>query len=189
MNSLFSLFIESHNTFQGQEPGENVILFLRRHPIVIIFKIIGLILAYSAPILISLLFLDFISKNDLFIIYLFAISIWNLFIWVIIFYSLTMYTLDVWIVTDRRVIDSTQHGFFNRTVSELHVTRIQDIYVKVEGPLATFVNYGNLLIQTAGTEERFIFKQIPKPVQVKDAIMKIAFSQKHTHEDASISTN
>jgi len=186
MNTLFSLFIESHNTFQGQEPGENVILFLRRHPIVIIFKIIGLVAAYFVPILLSLVFLDFISRNDLFIVYLFGISIWNLFMWVIIFYSLTMYTLDVWIVTDRRVIDSTQHGFFNRTVSELHVTRIQDIYVKVEGPLATFVNYGNLLIQTAGTEERFIFKQIPKPIQVKDAIMKMAFDQKGSHHNTSV---
>jgi len=186
MSSFFSLFIESHNTFQGQEPGENVILFLRRHPIVIIFKIIGLVVAYIVPILISLVFLDFISRNDLFIIYLFLISIWNLFMWVIIFYSLTMYTLDVWIVTDRRVLDSTQHGFFNRTVSELHVTRIQDIYVKVEGPLATFVDYGNLLIQTAGTEERFVFKQIPKPLIVKDEIMRMAFSHKHPPTNTNI---
>jgi len=178
MNSLFSIFIESHNTFEGQEPGENVVLFLRRHPIVIIVKIIGLVISYLLPILLSIVFIDFIFNNDLFVVYLFAISIWNLFMWVIIFYSLTMYALDVWIVTDRRVIDSTQHGFFNRTVSELHVTRIQDIYVKVEGPIATFIDYGNLFIQTAGTEERFIFKQIPRPVHVKDEIMKMAFREK-----------
>lgn len=178
MNSLFSIFIESHNTFEGQEPGEKVILFLRRHPIVIILKIIGLVISYLVPIILSIVFIDFIFNNDLFIIYLFAISIWNLFMWVIIFYSLTMYTLDVWIVTDRRVIDSTQHGFFNRTVSELHITRIQDIYVKVDGPLATFIEYGNLFIQTAGTEERFVFKQIPKPVRAKDEIMRMAFKER-----------
>ncbi len=179
MATLFSVFKNTLNTFQGQEPGERVLLFLRRHPITIILRIVGLLIAYVIPILLSFIFVEFIVNNELMVVYLFILSIWTLFVWVIIFYSLTMYTLDVWIVTDTRIIDSTQHGFFNRTVAELHLSRIQDIYVKMGGPLENIVNFGNLMIQTAGTEERFVFEQIPRPIQVKDTIMEISFPDNH----------
>ena len=93
-----------------------------------------------------------------------------------------MYTLDVWIVTNHRIIDTTQHGFFNRTVSELHKSRIQDIYVNTEGTIQTLLNYGDLYIQTAGTEERFKFLQIPNPVKVKDEIMRMTFPEDYVGE-------
>ncbi len=84
-----------------------------------------------------------------------------------------MYALDVWIVTDRRIIDSTQHGFFNRTISELHLSRVQDISTQTKGIIPTFLKFGDLQVQTAGTEEKFKFFQIPNPGKVKDTIMKL----------------
>ncbi len=175
LKKLLALFTDSPHTFQGQENGEKIVLFLRRHPIVIILRVAGLLMAYSIPITASLLFLDFIIANNLFTLYLFIISIWSMAILIMVSYSLTMYTLDVWIITDRRIIDSNQIGFFNRTVSELHISRIQDIYIKTDGPIQTLVNFGNLFIQTAGTEERFNFLEIPDPVGVKDIMMRLAF--------------
>lgn len=175
--SLFSILNHSTNSFHGQEPGEKVILFIRRHPILIIIRIITLLIAFIIPLFISLFFIDFLNSHHLVSMYLFIACSWALLVWVIIFYSFTMYTLDVWIVTDRRIIDSTQHGFFNRTVSELHMARIQDISVKTEGGIQTLLDFGDLFIQTAGTEERFKFLQIPNPVGVKDQLMKMAFPE------------
>ena len=174
---LFSIFKETSNTFQGQEPDECVIIFLRRHPIVVLLRVFGLLVAFLFSIVISAFLVDFIIANDLVVIYLFIMSTWALFVWVLIFYAFTMYTLDVWIVTNHRIIDSTQHGFFNRTVSELHTSRIQDIYVNTDGTVQTLLNFGDLYIQTAGTEERFKFLQIPDPVGVKDKIMKMTFPE------------
>lgn len=85
-----------------------------------------------------------------------------------------MYTLDAWIITDRRIIDSTQHGFFNRTVSELRLSRIQDMSVQTQGVIQTLLHFGDLQIQTAGTEEKFKLFQIPNPERVKDTIAKMA---------------
>lgn len=82
-----------------------------------------------------------------------------------------MYLLDTWIITNHRVIDSEQHGFFNRTVAELSLAKIQDVSTDIQGPLATWLKYGNLDIQTAGTIDKFTFKQIPDPVAVKDMLM------------------
>ena len=180
--SIFKIFNETANSFEGQESGEEVMMLLRKHPIIIIFKLIGLFIAYFIPIIFALAFIDFILQYNLFTILLFIISIWTLFIWIIFFYSFTMYTLDVWIVTDRRIIDSTQHGFFNRKVSELHLSRIQDISVNTEGFIQTVFKFGDLHIQTAGTEERFKFLQIPRPNVVKDEMMKVAFAKHHLNQ-------
>ena len=175
IKSFFNLFRESPNSFEGQEPGEKIILFIRRHPIVLALRVVGLLIAYIVPIIISFIFADVIMNYQLVTLYFFILSIWSLLVWLVIFYSFTMYTLDVWIITDRRIIDSNQHGFFNRTVSELHTSRVQDITVNTDGPLQTIVDFGDLFIQTAGTEERFMFLQIPNPVAVKDKIMSLAF--------------
>lgn len=185
MEIFYSLFNKSGNTFQGQEPDEQIILFLRRHPFVIFSRVFGIVLGYLIPTIASLYFIDPILSNGLLVPYLFILSIFTSIVWASIFYSLTMYTLDVWIITDRRIIDSNQHGFFNRSVSELHFSRIQDILVKTDGPFQTVINYGDLYLQTAGTEERFIFYQIPDPIKVKDIIMDIAFPEDSKARDGT----
>lgn len=182
MISIFKIFKETANSFEGQENGEKVIMLLRRHPIVIILRLLGLLIAYFIPIIASIIFLNYIINYELVTLYLFILSIWTLFIWIIAFYSITMYALDVWIVTDKRIIDSTQHGFFNRKISELHLPRIQDISVNVRGVIQTVFKYGDLQVQTAGTEEKFNFLQIPDPNFVKDSIMKMTFAN-HPHNN------
>ena len=104
--------------------------------------------------------------------YLLIAAIFYLSWWFGVFYAVTMYLLDIWMVTDHRVIDSEQHGFFRRTVAELHLSKIQDISVEIRGIIPTFLDYGDLEIQTAGTSEKFFFKQIPHPNEVKDIIME-----------------
>ena len=84
--------------------------------------------------------------------------------------------LNVWIVTDHRIIDSEQLGLFNRTVAELNIVKVQDVEVKVEGLIATFFNFGNVEIQTAGEDKNFLFKNVPNPIGVKDMIIR---AQRH----------
>ncbi len=176
MANFWSIFKESHNSFEGEEDGENVILLLRRHPFVILIRLAFSALLLLVPIAASAVFAESIISHHLISLFLFLAAVWYLLLWQIIFYALTMYTLDVWIVTDRRIIDSKQHGFFNRTISELHLSRVQDVSVNTTGVIQTFLHFGNLQVQTAGTEEKFDFLQIPNPEKVKDQIMRIAAS-------------
>ena len=37
----------------------------------------------------------------------------------------------------------------------------------------TFLNYGNLFIQTAAERERFLFKKVPNPYKIKDILMNL----------------
>jgi uncharacterized membrane protein YdbT with pleckstrin-like domain len=174
MKSILTIFRESLNSFEGQGEGEKVVLLLRRHPFVILIKLAFFLLLILVPIIIGGLFAKFIYTHNFISLFSFLTSVWYLLIWSGIFYALTMYTLDVWVVTNRRIIDSTQHGFFNRKVSELRLGRIQDISVETRGLIQTVLGFGDLRVQTAGTEEKFNFRQIPSPIKVKDEIMKLA---------------
>ena len=97
----------------------------------------------------------------------------------------TDYYLDTWIVTTERIINIEQHGLFSRVVSELHLNQIQDVTSETRGVAATFLSYGDVYIQTAGTRERFNFKGINIPDEVKEKITNLIKSDKRRHGDAS----
>jgi uncharacterized membrane protein YdbT with pleckstrin-like domain len=77
------------------------------------------------------------------------------------------------IITDRRIIENEQHGFFNRKISELHAYRVQDVSVHTNGIVETMLHFGDIVVQTAASEKQFVFHKIPNPEEVKDSIMKI----------------
>lgn len=181
LKSILNIFKESKNHFEGEETSEEVVLLIRRHPFFILIRLFFFFILVLIPIAIISIFPSFIYSHKILNLFLFASSVWYLFIWSGIFYALTMYTLDVWIVTNHRIIDSTQHGFFDRRVSELHLIRIQDISVQTQGVIQTVFHFGDLQVQTAGAEEKFKFSQIPNPVKVKDEIMRLASASIPAH--------
>lgn len=168
---MLSWLIQSGYTFEGEREGERVLIFLHRHWIVPAVKIAGSV---------GLLFLGAIvypTVAEVSAIYgtaaivpvvalVFVLGVWSAFA-----YAITMYLLDTWIVTNERIIGNTQGGFFHRTVSELPLNRVQDVSVKTVGLLATVLHFGDLEIQTAGTETKVVFRQIPYPERVKERIM------------------
>lgn len=103
---------------------------------------------------------------------LFLTATWLFFVWVTFFVVWTNYYLDTWIVTDKRVIDIEQKGLFNRSVSECHLDRVQDVTTEVKGFLPTLLKYGDVIIQTAGEQGRFVMRNVPDPYGIKDAIVQ-----------------
>lgn len=170
--NLLKLFTVSGYNFEGKRSDENVILLLRRHWFVIFVRLLFLLILAFLPLVIFLFLANFISRYGLREVFDFLTAVYFLFWWLALFYKITMYLLDTWIVTDHRIIDSEQHGFFNRTVAELSLSRIQDVSVKVSGLINTFLDFGDLEVQTAGAENKFLFKQIPHPTRVKDLILR-----------------
>jgi hypothetical protein len=170
---ILSVFTESTLGFEGQEPGETVVLLLRRHNFTIMFPVGFVILLGLVPV-IAWLFLpigyDLSALSHLF---WFVLSMWYLFLWTLLFYFLTLYCLNTVIVTDRRIIESEQYAFFSRKVSELHTYRVQDVSAHTHGFIETLVGYGDISVQTAASEREFVFHKIPNPEKVKDEIMRV----------------
>ena len=104
-------------------------------------------------------------------IIIFAISIWTLIAWIKLFTIWTDYYLDVWFITNKRIIDIEQKGFFRREISTFRMERIQDITIEIKGILQTFLDFGDIHVQTAGESQEFIIRGIGHPKQIKEIIM------------------
>ncbi len=164
-------------SFPGQHESEEIKLILRKHPIALLPHFMYISLMFFLPIAFYIIFVPavfpaFLSApyDRLFIL---LSLIYYGFIWIIAFTIWVDYYLDVWIVTNERLLDIEQIGFFNRVVSELDLKRIQDITSRVHGMLPTMFGFGNIHIQTAAEKSKFDMKSIPHPVTARRQITKL----------------
>ena len=181
MNKLFSLFTTSTNSFEGQHENEVVLLYLHRHWYTLLSKMIGLFFASLIPFIIVAVSGPIINSFGLNTVVVFLFSVYYMALWYVFGYFITMYTMDIWIVTDSRIIDSTQNGFFNRTVSEISLGNIQDITTTVSGAIPTMMNYGDVEVQSAGAADHFKFRQVGNPQNIKDTVSKAMADYKSKH--------
>ncbi len=161
-------------SFDGKKADEKVIVFTRRHWFVLLNVIIGGAFAILFPFIIIIFGAPILIKYDLSSIFTLIWSIDTMTVWFYVFYQLTMHSLDTWIVTDERVLDIMQESLFVRKVSELHLSSLQDISVKTNGFIQSYLDFGNLEIQTGATANRFLFEEVPHPLEIKDKIMEYA---------------
>jgi len=80
---------------------------------------------------------------------------------------------DVYVLTADSFHDiyRTPFGLFGESRRSAGLERIQNISSRKPGLLANLLNYGNVLIQTAG-EEDFTFNRVPRPEQVQRDIYR-----------------
>jgi uncharacterized membrane protein YdbT with pleckstrin-like domain len=174
--------------FHGQKENEQIILMVRRHWFNILeqfFVVFLMILLLLGSWIILPLFFPKVITSSFDVLFNFLRNLFGMLIWIIFFLIWIDYYFDVWIITDKRVVNIEQKGLFNRMVSELELTRIQDITTEVTGVIPTMLNYGDVFIQTAGENPRFIFRQVPDPYGIKDTLMNL--QKKRSREEAQIS--
>jgi hypothetical protein len=173
--------------FKGQKPNEGILMVVHRHwfdilsQFVIIFAM--LLLFFGSFTFVPLFlpsFNEILGANLLYFIQ----NSFLTFTWMLFFVIWIDYYFDVWIVTNERIVNIEQRGLFSRGVSELELENIQDITVEVLGIIPTFLNYGDLYIQTAAEKERFVFHNVPDPYAIKDLIMNLqkTYEKKEAHE-------
>jgi uncharacterized membrane protein YdbT with pleckstrin-like domain len=171
---MFSIFTSTKNTFEGQHEGEQVLAVIRMHWFYLIGRILVHVLSLIVIMFLAVYSGYFISSEQIGKLIFFMAFLYLLFWWFFVFYEATMYYLNTWIVTNERVISNRQKGLFRRTLAELNLGKIQDISVNVEGFFATILDFGEVEIQTAGAEKKFLLYIVPAPKDIKDKIMKAA---------------
>ncbi|MES2985957.1 MAG: PH domain-containing protein [Patescibacteria group bacterium] len=164
-------------TFEGKNDNETLLVFTRRHWFVLFGIVMGTLFASFLPIILIVLLAPIIIGHE--ILFMFCWLIYIMILWFILAYRLTLHSLDTWIVTNERILDIVQIGLFNRKISELHLESIQDISVNTKGLIESYLNFGNIEIQTGATAQRFMFDKVPNPLDIKDAIMDAAKSKEH----------
>ncbi len=129
------------NSFEGQHEGEQIIFTFRRH----IIAMRKGFYALAIPFLIAAIPVLIWPEN--------LTNLWVAFGGlglgiILFFYHWIGWYFSVFIVTDQRLRQITQKGFFNRSVIDLGISKIQNISYNVPGFSASIFGFGTMVVQT-----------------------------------------
>ena len=170
-----ALAIATADDEQLLEPGEHLVTVVRRHPIGLVAIYVEMLAGIAAVIAMLLYGILVFFKNNsgsakglaaagaVFVI---------AFIILLLIISTLVYRRCRLIVTDKSVVQIIQKALFNRKISRLSMSNVEDVNVEQKGILASLFNYGTLTIQTAGQEDNFVFSLCPKPNDLADRILQ-----------------
>lgn len=150
--------------FHGQRPDEQVMLLKNQHPVVLTKTILWLFVSGIIPYLLLLL-----SDGR----YTFmGIAIYGFLVLFIAWYRWYGYQNSVSILTNQRILQVSQHGFFNRQINEAELSRIQDVSSEIKGVAQTIFGYGDVTIRTASKDSLLVLKDIRAPYDFQQAIVR-----------------
>lgn len=159
--------------FETQEEKEEVILLLRQHWVTNLFWIFLCLLMIVFPLVFWGLGLkgaiDFLPGRFL----LAGAMFWYVLVYSFFLVKFLSWYFNVYIVTDERVVDVDFYNLLYKQVSSTRIAKIQDVTYRVTGAFASFFNYGDVYIQTAGAEINFEFMRVPKPAVVARTIAEM----------------
>lgn len=158
--------------FPGQESDEQIFIYVRRYPVAFLPAAILTLLATGFGLaIIGLLGIGNLFNTSE------QVLIGSAFLLFMILFALIEFIdfyFDLHIVTDRRLVDIDQHRLFNRTVSELLLDDIQDVKSISKGFFATIFDFGDVTIQTAGSQPNFVFTDVRHPNEVAAIIIDLS---------------
>ena len=161
--------------FETQESEEDILLFMRQHLVTNTgWVFASLVLLTLPPILTPfLLRLNIFPPSIPAGYYLVLPLLWYLGIAGFVLTNFLKWYFNVYIVTNRRVVDIDWLSLLYKQLSSTQLNKIQDVTYKQGGVVDSFFDFGNVVIQTAGTEENFEFDAVPQPEAVVRQINEI----------------
>ena len=127
--------------FEGQHDGEEVIFTFRRHPIAMRKGFYFLFIPFLIACIPVLIWPE--NINNLWV----AFGGLGLGLLFFLYHWMGWY-FSIFIVTNQRLRQVTQKGFFNRSVIDLGISKIQNISYNVPGLSAAMFGFGTMVVQT-----------------------------------------
>jgi uncharacterized membrane protein YdbT with pleckstrin-like domain len=164
--------------FDGQRDGEELLFVFRRH-VIAMRKGFYLLLV---PFIISSI-PPLIWQNN---IELFLLPVFGLAIGLLLFaYHFVMWYFTIYIVTDQRLRQITQKGFFGKDVVELRLSKIQNISYNIPGFSGEIFGFGTIVIQTFVGD--LVINKVEHPDQIynklQDAVTAALADQQGDYEE------
>jgi len=157
--------------FEGQHPGEKVQKVFHQHPIVMRKALLlGLVLLMLSAVPLAIWPLH----NWPWLVFLggfLALILVLAYRWIGWYYS-------IFIITEERLIQIKQSGFFDRRVSDISHNKIQSVNYEIRGLQATFFHFGTIIVQTYVGE--LVLPYIHHPAEVHQLMVKIMHLVKPT---------
>lgn len=132
---------QTEKQFDGQHDGEEVVMVFRRHPIALRKGFYALLIPFavaSIPVL--------VWPNSFILLY---IAIGGLVLGMMLFfYHWVGWYFSIFIMTDMRIRQISQTGFFGKSVIDLGVSKIQNISYNIPGFTGEILGFGTIVVQT-----------------------------------------
>lgn len=127
--------------FDGQRDGEELLFVFRRHIIAMRKGFYLLLIPFAVSAIPPLIWQTQLE--------LFLLPIGGLLLGLVLFsYHYLMWYFTIYIVTDQRIRQITQRGFFGKDVVELRLSKIQNISYNIPGFSGEVFDFGTIVIQT-----------------------------------------
>ena len=150
--------------FKGQYDDEEVLLVFRKHPVVMRKGLILFMLAILLGTIPSFI------KPELSYFYG-GIGAGFILGFILMFPSWIYWYFSVYIVTDQRLIQITQKGFFHKKVVDLALNQIQMVNYEVRGIQETLLGFGTIMVQTQVGD--LTVHDVHKPAEVQKEVLEI----------------
>lgn len=184
-NSFSALLVSPKNVFfENQDRGEEILLLLREHPVRNLTWIILTVVFFVLPVFVF---------HPIFFQVLFGVTfppkvftavslLWYLGSFAFAFEKFLVWYFNVGIITNERIVDVDFYGLLHRHITDASIAKIQDVSVKQGGVAAAFLNYGDVLVQTAAEVSSIEFLAVPRPAWVADFITDLVEAQEKKQE-------
>jgi len=127
--------------FDGQRDGEELLFIFRRHIIAMRKGFYLLLIPFAVSAIPPLIWQTNLE--------LFLLPVAGLALGLLLFsYHFMMWYFTIYIVTDQRIRQNTQRGFFGKDVVELRLSKIQNISYNIPGFTGEIFKFGTIVIQT-----------------------------------------
>ncbi len=163
-------------TFEGQDPDEIILLLLRAHPITNVPWIFFAVVIFIIPFFIRR-FIPFFGFD------LNLIPATFQFIYLVINYLLVLtitfegflnWYFNVTIITDNKIVDINFNNLLYKGVDLAPLNKIEEADSVTAGLIGTFLNFGNVAVQTAGAKVAIDMINVPHAAHVADMVLDLA---------------
>lgn len=151
--------------FAGQNPDEEVLAVIHRHPIIFLspgYKMLGLLIL---PWIVFVFTPGFTAPFS----WTFIITtLWALWIGFNIYY---IWINDTYVITDQRVVEVDQISLFRRETSEVPYDKVQEVGHEVVGIYHTMLKVGHVEVKTA-SQHKLVLEDVYDPYAIEQLIAK-----------------
>lgn len=150
--------------FEDQLDDEEMLLLFRKHPVVMRKELI------IASVLLLLGTLPSFVKPE-YSYFFGGLGVGFLLAFLVMFYAWIGWNFSVYVVTDQRIIQIKQKGFFKRSLVDISLDQVTMINYEIHGMQETLLGFGTITIQTYVGE--LIIRDVHKPRKIQKEITSL----------------
>ena len=160
-------------SFDGLFPEERVYYIFQKHWVAELPEALMLIFFYIVPILGASLLSFYIKAMYLPVLWL-IVSFYIIITGVLLLIRWLNEALDLFVLTDKRLIDITQHGFLSRKTTTANLSQVQHVSYVQQGIVENILDLGTVDVLTAGASPDLKLEYIQFPAKATDMILEFS---------------